>query len=498
MKKTYKIEGMHCNSCERLIENKLKDKVGSVKASFRDEIVDIEFDEDKITEDEIKKGIKELGYEIKSNEENLPKKDEIEPHKESICEKNKSSNTLEKVLLIGVGLFIIYMAYTVFIQSSFKLPEFSIPEIGQNTSLILLFLAGILTGFHCISMCGGFVLSYTTKNAMCGHTSFKQHLAYGGAKVISYSVIGGIFGLIGGIFSFSVGLRGWVAILAGIFMIFYALSMFGVKYFRKFQFNPKFLTKAAAEISTSSNGMYRAPFITGLLNGLFIACGPLQAMYLYAAGTGGFISGATSLAAFGLGTLPIMLGFGSLATTISHKTTSKILKISAIIVLILGLIMLNRGLALTGSSFNYDSIKAKIIGNTDAGSSGSTLNNGYQEINMNVDGSGYSPNSFVIKKGIPVKWNVDVKQLTGCNSELISNEYNINARLKSGLNTFEFTPDKTGTFTFTCGMGMLRGSFIVTETGTASQEQIKAATPAAGGSCGMGGGGGCGCGGGSK
>ena len=114
---------------------------------------------------------------------------------------------------------------------------------------------------------------------------------------------------------------------------------------------------------------------------------------------------------------------------------------------------------------------------------------------MDVDASGYSPSSFVLKKGVPVKWNVNVKQLTGCNSELVLNDYGIDENLKSGLNVIEFTPDKSGTIRFSCGMGMIRGSFIVTDTGTASKEQVKSATPKSGGSCSMGsGGGGCGCG----
>ena len=395
-------------------------------------------------------------------------------------------------MMLGSIILLIFILYF-FIFKNLNLNfDFKIPELGEKTSLFLLFFAGILTGFHCIAMCGGFVVSYTAKNALNGHKSFKQHLVYGGSKVVSYTIIGGIFGLIGGVIAFSVGLRSWVAVLAGLFMIFYSLSMFGIKFFRKFQFNPKFLTRFASKESGKFNGVYSRPMITGLLNGLFIACGPLQAMYLYAMGTGSFISGATSLAAFGLGTLPIMLGFGSLASVISHKTTKKILKISAIIVLVLGLIMLNRGLALTGSSFSYDSFKAKIIGGT--GGESAILKGNIQEINMEVSASGYSPNSFVIKKGIPVKWNINVPQLFSCTNELIMNAYGIDVHLKQGLNVVEFTPDKIGTIQFTCGMGMLRGSFIVTETGQASQEEVKAATPSAGASCSMGGGG-CGCGG---
>ena len=363
-----------------------------------------------------------------------------------------------------------------------------IPVVGETGSLLLLFLVGILTGFHCISMCGAFVVSYTTKNAIKGHKGFKQHLIYGVAKVFSYALIGGIFGLIGGLVAFSVGLRGGVAIFAGTFMIFYALSMMGIKFFRRFQFNPKFLTKIAAK---KHSGVYKAPFLTGLLSGLFIACGPLQAMYLYAAGTGNFFTGMTSLAAFGLGTLPIMLGFGSLATVISKNTTKKILKVSAIIVLVLGIIMLNRGLTVLGSPVTYDVIKEKIIGAEAGGNA--IIKGDYQEVNMDVTRYGWEPSSFVLQKGVPVKWLINVKELTGCNNEIIVRDYGIDIKLKKGLNIVEFTPDKTGTIGWSCWMGMIPGSFIITEDGTASATEIASADPGPAGSCG--GGGSCGYGG---
>src|SRR5512134_498499 len=47
----------------------------------------------------------------------------------------------------------------------------------------------------------------------------------------------------------------------------------------------------------------RSPLVIGLLNGLMLGCGPLQAMYIMAAGTGSAQEGATMLFFFGLGTL---------------------------------------------------------------------------------------------------------------------------------------------------------------------------------------------------
>ncbi len=560
MKKIFHIKGMHCNSCAMLIEKSLKDKVNNVSASFSKEEVEVDFNENNISEKEIIEEIEKLGYECSSevtnslkNRESLVNKlkelkemflreeissvdyeklkekveeeiilfdekeeelvktakinyskshkkskkqdEKLETSEEITAKKNSFSNysASDKVGFVFAVLSFLLLAFILyhFFIGHIVIPKIGLPQGGDRVGFVLLFLIGILTGFHCVSMCGGFVVSYTAKNALNGHKSYKQHLAYGGAKVISYTIMGGIFGLIGGIIAFSIGLRAGVAIFAGIFMVFYSLSMFGFKFFRRFQFNPKFLTKFTMQASANVKGPYKGPIITGLLNGLFIACGPLQAMYLYAAGTGSFTSGATALAVFGLGTLPIMIGFGSFASVISHKTTQKILKISALIVLILGLIMLNRGLSMIGSPYSFSAIQSKLTENPVAGETEAVLTNGIQEVNMDVSASGYSPNSFVLKKGVPVKWNVNVKQLTGCNQELVLNKYGIDKNLKEGLNVIEFTPDKEGTITFTCGMGMLRGSFIVTESGSATQQEIKAAAPKSGGSCGMG----CGCGG---
>ena len=208
MKKIFQIKGMHCNSCAVLIQNELEGKVNSVKVSYADEKAEIDFDENKISEKEIKEIIKKLGYEA--------------------SEKKEEKNNFGWVA-VSFSILLLLIAIYFLVIRNLDFSQIKIPDIGQNASLILLFAAGILTGFHCISMCGAFVVSYTSKNALNGHKGFKQHLVYGGSKVISYTIIGGIFGLIGGIFAFSTQLRGVVAILAGVFMIFYAFSMFGFK-----------------------------------------------------------------------------------------------------------------------------------------------------------------------------------------------------------------------------------------------------------------------------
>lgn len=87
----------------------------------------------------------------------------------------------------------------------------------------------------------------------------------------------------------------------------------------------------------------RWPFVTGLLKGLLLGCGPLQAMYIMAAGTGSPTEGAFMLTSFGLGTLPALIGFGFFASYLSHKSIRQLVHVSAVLVIFIRLMMFNRG-----------------------------------------------------------------------------------------------------------------------------------------------------------
>jgi len=94
MKKTYKINGMHCNSCENLIENELKEKQGinSISASFEKEQAEIDFDENKISEKEIKDKIKEFFKKLSRNQAASASSTK-EPLKAATASKNPSKTS---------------------------------------------------------------------------------------------------------------------------------------------------------------------------------------------------------------------------------------------------------------------------------------------------------------------------------------------------------------------------------------------------------------------
>jgi len=202
--------------------------------------------------------------------------------------------------------------------------------------------------------------------------------------------------------------------------------------------------------------------MVGLLNGLMIACGPLQAIYILAAGTGNALEGAKLLFIFALGTLPVMIGFGYLTTLISHKMTGRLFKVSGVLVLLLGLVMLNQGLVLTGSGFDFNSLLATRPASTNANATTkSTISDGYQTIKMDVTASGWKPAKFILQEGLPVKWVIDGKEITECNRAIQVPKLGLNFYINPGEQTIEFTPTEEGVIPWSCWMGMIDGSFIV-------------------------------------
>ncbi len=485
-------KGTTCKSCEETIKRQaLKVKgVKDVSFSYEDETGRVTFDENKTDIDTILYKIEKKGYTCSILDES---------DSDDTGKTNKTLNTLGWIFgILGIAI----VAYF-----TFRFVEgINLPQLSPGVSYGLLFLVGLLTGFHCIAMCGGFVVSYTAKNAQEGKKSYKPHMMYGIGKVISYTLIGAAFGLIGSIIAFTPTMRGVAGIIAGIFLVLFGLKMLNIfPVLRKIQFKtPAFLSKIVGKKSEHSS-----PFVIGLLNGLMIACGPLQAIYIMAAGTGSVLEGAKLLFVFALGTLPVMLGFGFFSTYISSKATQKILKASGIIVLVLGVIMLNTGLALTGTGYDAKSIAARfsisqgsqVTGNAIANSGSAAVENqGYQEIKMDVLASGWSPNKFVLKKGVPVKWIINGKELTGCNNAIQVPKLGLNFKVQPGIQTIEFTPTQEGIIPFSCWMGMIQGTFIVKENidvtnKDAVQKELNSVPTPKGGSCG-GSGGGCGCGGG--
>ena len=86
---------------------------------------------------------------------------------------------------------------------------------------------------------------------------------------------------------------------------------------------------------------------------------------------------------------------------------------------------------------------------------------GTQEVNITVKGA-YTPDVIVVKAGSPVKLNFYRDETSSCSEEVVFADFGIARKLPAFQTTaIEFTPEKVGQFTFTCGMNMMRGKLVV-------------------------------------
>jgi sulfite exporter TauE/SafE len=303
-------------------------------------------------------------------------------------------------------------------------------------------------------MCSGFVIAYTTKNIENLKNSrfarMKQHFLYNISRLSSYTFFGILAGLIGSVFLLTNQFRGYLSIFAGVFMVLYGLSTF-IPHLRRFT-----TIRTPNLVKYTKN---RGPVLFGLMNGL-MPCGPLQAMLVYATATGGAIQGGIIMLTFGLGTIPLMFGFGNALSFLTHNFIGKIMKVSAVVVMVLGLVTLSRGLALSG----YALPNSNFLGSDKTSTTGIVSATGnIQEINMTVDQNGWNPDTFIVKKDVPVKWDIYVEKITPCISGIRVPKYDISKDFtrEGETITIEFTPNEEGTILFTCPMGMVSGRFIV-------------------------------------
>lgn len=448
MQKILHIEGMTCTGCETRIENTLRklEGVQDVKAIYSSANVYVTYDMNLLALDKIIEAIEKLDYKVKNKPEN----------NQSPSNTPKIPSVRSDRMGVGqlVGIAVIILALYVIIKNTVGLNF--IPQVDQSMGYGILFFIGLLTSLHCIAMCGGINLSvcvqYKVDNKDSKVAKLKPSALYNLGRVISYTVVGGIVGALGSAVSFSGTAKGIVAIASGVFMVIMGLNMLNIfPWLRKF--NPRMPKIFARKVHADSGK--RGPFYVGLLNGL-MPCGPLQAMQIYALGTGSMWAGALSMFLFSLGTVPLMFGFGAVSSFLSGKFTHRMMKVSAVLVMVLGIIMLNRGMVLSGVNTNIvlaapldASGIAKVEGNV-------------QVVTTQLESGSYSP--IIVQKGIPVRWTITgtKSDLNGCNNRINIPEYNIeNKALVPGDNIIEFTPDKEGNYIYTCWMGMISSNIKV-------------------------------------
>ncbi|MEW6564443.1 MAG: sulfite exporter TauE/SafE family protein [Spirochaetota bacterium] len=456
---TLYVDGMSCQACEKKIETIVSalEGVTSVQAQLRGGRVTIAYDARLLNVDTIKENLEKAGYSIR-----------------------RGSGNGQTLISLGVGIVLAGIYLFASASGVFN----TLPQIDSSLSYLMLFIVGILTSIHCVAMCGGIALSQsihiedgkntTDRNGTL--TLFAPGLLYNSGRVLSYTIIGGIAGVLGSVFSFSQELRGIITGLTGLLMIFMGLRMLGL--FKIPAWLQKLVPLWFRSVTTKILPRLRSrgPFAVGILNGL-MPCGPLQTMQLYALGTGSAIAGAISMFIFSIGTVPLLLVFSFTAALLPRKLVPAMVRSSAVLVMVLGLVTITRAAALAGIPFPEIPIPSLSQNIVEAESSGKPLiskalpsgsltarvENGAQYITTEFKGGYYVP--FTVQAGIPLKWTIRVREedLNGCNNPVEVPAYRIRKTLIPGDNLIEFTPLKSGVIPYSCWMGMIRSRITVVD-----------------------------------
>jgi len=341
------VEGMQCGGCETIIENALDllDGIEQVSANYPTGSVEIRFDEDKTDLTEIQKTIEESGYSVVSQEQ--------------MSDSSQQPHGRPMWLKLLLALIAVIATIAIMIAARKLSHHFTLPDLNSHISDGMVFLIGLITGLHCIGMCGGFVLSYTARDAEAGRPSWLSHLLYGIGKTLSYAMFGALFGLLGSIISITPFMQGITKLVAGGFLILFGMNMLNIfavlKYVRIKQ--PKSMAQFAFEQKKRS----RSPFLIGFFTGFLIGCGPLQAIYVMAAGSSDPLEGAKILTLFGLGTLPALFSFGYITRLFSAAATHRFFQLSGVILIFIGVMMFNKGMMQTHSGYDFKSIQHKVM-----------------------------------------------------------------------------------------------------------------------------------------
>lgn len=430
--------GMHCPSCDVLVRTKLEElgNITQVTPDYRSKKVSIEHT-GELSLDEINNILCEYGYKAGSLNE--------------VLDEPTRKDKLVEAVVIALMVGIVYYLAT-------ELNLFPSNLASAATSTLGAFVLGLIASAStCMATTGALFTAFLNKQH-----SKQTHVAqlagtFITGRVIGYGIFGFLIGLFGAGLSVVTQLGSVFNLVVAVILIVAGLDMLRlVSLGQLLSYIPKVRSpQVLNRFPVVKNPLARS-FGIGFLT-YFLPCGFTLSTQAYAITTGNQWVSAQIMVAFALGTVPSLI-FLTLLSKVRNATVYQyFLKVVGVVICIVGVGYVLSTLRLYGI--------APTLVNHDAPFEGgvySTLQDGKQVVRMTATSSGYSPNKFIVKKGVPVRWEIDGKEIYGCQGSLQSPQAGIQLTyLKEGENVFEFIPNETGIINFSCSMGMFSGQFKV-------------------------------------
>ncbi len=376
-----------------------------------------------------------------------------------------------------IGLFALVMALgTLFTKIGLLAPSIA---LGATTSFGAVVLLGLVAASSsCIAVSGGLLLSsaakfnkrYTPttsgvdeKTSCVGLMHMRPVFLFVGGRLLSYTLLGGLIGVIGKALSPSPFATGIITIVAALYMLAMGLDMLHL--------TPQWLKKITPRLPKSLGHRLLAveekehaltPALLGAAT-FFLPCGFTQALQLYVLTTGSFTTGALILFAFALGTAPALLALGWVSGSLKGKVGRFFFQFAGALVVMLGLWNFQNAFTIAGYPLTVQRLTHLFASRSEASALDPNVHfdGREQTVTMAVDYTGYAPNRFTIRQGVPTKLVINAKSNSGCLSVIQAPKLGIRTLLQPGTNIFEFTPRIAGVIPFSCSMGMFWGEINV-------------------------------------
>ncbi len=220
--------------------------------------------------------------------------------------------------------------------------------MGNIDLIIILTTAFLGSVGHCIGMCGGIVVAYTSskidpKSAYMHQTA--SHLAYNFGRVTTYAILGAVFGMIGSVLAFTPTAKGILFVVTGILMVLTGFSLIGnIRFLNSVEWSiaqyPWYQKSFQKLIGSKS---YVSFYLLGMLNGI-IPCGLVYSFAIFAASTATPWGGALVMAIFGLATIPALFFLGVVTKFLQRgNLRGLMMKFAALLIIVYGLFTLVKG-----------------------------------------------------------------------------------------------------------------------------------------------------------
>lgn len=449
---TWKVTGMTCHSCEKLIgeilngvagveEAEVSLKQGRAGIRLRDDAKDPELRE-------LNERLRAHGYTL------VPESRDGRKFEAAACGVPSPARARFGARLLRAALaFAAVGAASAFILGPLR--EI-VPSVSAGASFGAMLAFGLVASVStCLASTGGFLLAYNGKPR-----TGRDLVAVHAGRLVTFLVGGALLGMVGGALpGTSASLHGALALALGLMFLVMGLHMLDLSPSpaRLRLTLPGGLSKLGDRAAKAEGRL--APYLVGATT-FVLPCGFTQTAQALALASGSPLAGMLIMGAFALGTLPVLAGLSAFGSAAALKHRAVRLATGAVLSLF-AFGQIDGGLTVLGSSVTPGTLLASLTGQA-AEQAIPAANAQEQVARMTVAYGTYQPRNLTVKKGIPVRWEIDGQDVSGCASTLIAPVLDLRLNLSPGMNIVRFTPLSTGTIPFSCGMGMIRGSFTVT------------------------------------